>query len=173
MNITRITLSLALLATVSTAVHAGGDKTRAQVRDEYAEAVRTGDVLAPGDTGLKLNELYPQRYPHAPTAPGATREQVKAEYAEAVRSGDVMAGNETGLRANEAYPQRYPAPAAFAFAKTREQVKAETLQAIRDGDMIPSGEGGATLAQEHPQRYGKPRAVFAAGMPQGAQTDAR
>jgi len=39
--------------------------------------------------------------------------------------------------------------------------------------MIPSGEGSATLAQEYPQRYAKPRAVFAAGMPQGAQTDAR
>lgn len=44
--------------------HAHEPVTRAQVLAEYQEAQRTGDLLAPGDSGLKLNELYPSRYPH-------------------------------------------------------------------------------------------------------------
>jgi len=37
-------------------------KSRDQVRAEYLEALRTGDVLAQGDIGEKLNEMYPGRY---------------------------------------------------------------------------------------------------------------
>jgi len=37
-------------------------KSRGEVHDELAEAVRTGDVVARGEIGAKLNELYPQRY---------------------------------------------------------------------------------------------------------------
>jgi hypothetical protein len=37
-------------------------KSRAQVKAETAEAIRNGDMLANNDSGLKLNELYPQRY---------------------------------------------------------------------------------------------------------------
>ena len=29
------------------------------------EALRTGDLVAPRDSGLRLNELYPQRYARA------------------------------------------------------------------------------------------------------------
>lgn len=35
-------------------------KSRAQVRAETAAAIRSGDML--DDSGLKLNEVYPQRY---------------------------------------------------------------------------------------------------------------
>ena len=35
-------------------------KSRAQVKAETAEAIRNGDML--DDSGLRLNELYPQRY---------------------------------------------------------------------------------------------------------------
>jgi hypothetical protein len=48
-------------------------KTREQVRAEYDEAVRTGDIDAPGDVGLKMYELYPQRYAKARGADSATR----------------------------------------------------------------------------------------------------
>jgi len=37
-------------------------KSREEVRDELAEAVRTGDVIASGEIGAKLNEVYPDRY---------------------------------------------------------------------------------------------------------------
>ena len=39
---------------------------------ETLEAIRNGCILAAGDSGLKLNELYPQRYarpaPHVDVA---------------------------------------------------------------------------------------------------------
>lgn len=37
--------------------------TRAQVRAELAEAIRTGDIVGQGDSGRKLNELWPNLYP--------------------------------------------------------------------------------------------------------------
>jgi hypothetical protein len=82
--------------------------TREQVKAEFAEAVRTGEVMADGESGLKLNELYPNRYPAKPVPSRLTREQVKAEFAEAVRTGEVMADGESGLKLNELYPSRYP-----------------------------------------------------------------
>src|SRR5471032_2757016 len=82
MNIARTIVPLALLAAFATTAQAQSEKTREQVKAEWAEAVRTGDVVAPGDTGLKLNELYPQRYPHAAAGIALTRAQVKADFAE-------------------------------------------------------------------------------------------
>jgi hypothetical protein len=37
-------------------------KSREEVRHELAEATRTGDVVARGEIGGKLNELYPNQY---------------------------------------------------------------------------------------------------------------
>jgi len=44
------------------AAAAVASKTRDEVRAETLEAIRMGDVLAPGDSGLKLNERYLQRF---------------------------------------------------------------------------------------------------------------
>jgi hypothetical protein len=163
MNFTRTTVSLLLLAAIGTTAQAQSEKTREQVKAELIAAIRAGDVLANGESGLKLNELYPQRYPHAPAAVGATRDQVKAELAEAIRTGDMIASGEGGLRLNEEFPQRYRAVAvAVAAGKTREQVKAETAQAIRAGDMIAAGEGGFKLNQLYPKRYAKELATYTA-----------
>jgi hypothetical protein len=38
-------------------------KTRAEVKAELMEALRTGDVLANNETGEKLKDLYPGLYP--------------------------------------------------------------------------------------------------------------
>ena len=116
MNIARVTVSLLLLAALGTTAQAQSEKTREQVKAELAEAIRTGDVFARGESGLKLNELYPQRYPQAPAAVAATRAQVKAELAEAIRTGDMIAAGESGLKLNEEFPQRYPAVAVAARA---------------------------------------------------------
>jgi hypothetical protein len=43
-------------------------KTRAQVKAELAEAIRTGNVLADSESGRLMNEVYPNRYPQAPQA---------------------------------------------------------------------------------------------------------
>jgi hypothetical protein len=163
MNIARTSTSLLLLAALSAigcAAQAQTEKTREQVRAELREAVRTGDVLANGDSGLKLNELYPQRYPHAPAA-GATRAQVKAELAEAIRTGDMLADGEVGLKLNQEFPSLYP-PVPVVAGKTREQVRYETAEAVRDGDIIATGETGLKLNQLYPQRYAKQSATHTA-----------
>lgn len=40
-------------------------KTREQVRAELAEAIRTGDIVGNSELGLKLYEMYPDRYKQA------------------------------------------------------------------------------------------------------------
>ena len=97
--------------------------TREQVRAELAEAVRSGDILANGESSLKLNELYPSRYPAKQMQAGLTREQVRAELAEAVRSGNILAQGESSLKLNELYPNRYPAKRMQAGV--REQARAQ------------------------------------------------
>ncbi|RFO96647.1 hypothetical protein DIC66_11525 [Rhodoferax lacus] len=111
-------------------------KTREEVLAELVEAQRTGDIVASNgqeDSGKKLNELYPERYPAKATTAGRTRQQVLDELAEAQRTGDIVAGNgheDSGKKLNELYPERYPAKAAVA-GKTRQQVLDELAEAQR------------------------------------------
>jgi lambda repressor-like predicted transcriptional regulator len=122
------------------------------VAAELAEAIRTGDIVANGQTGLKLNELYPNRYPEKQVQVGLTREQVSTELAQAVRTGDIMANGQTGLKLNELYPSRYPAKQMQAGV-TREQVKAELAQAVRTGDFFVGGEAGGKCNELHPNMH--------------------
>jgi Domain of unknown function (DUF4148) len=82
-----------------------GPKTREQVRAELLDAQRNGDIMADGETGKKLNEVFPNAYPAKSSAAGLTREQVKAELVEAQRRGDVMVDGESGRKLNELSPQ--------------------------------------------------------------------
>ncbi|SCK22646.1 protein of unknown function [Variovorax sp. HW608] len=160
-KLARATGTLFLLAALGAAAHAEGGMTRAQVKADLAEAIRSGNMLAAGESGLTLRELNPQRYPAPVMAEGKTRTQVKAELADAIRTGDIMANDESGLKANEEHPQRYPSH-VVAAGKTRAQVQAELAEAIRTGDMLASDESGLRLNEEHPQRYARPRATMAA-----------
>ena len=45
-----------LLATLVAAAHAEAPKSREAVQAELREAIRTGDVIAAGESGLKMNE---------------------------------------------------------------------------------------------------------------------
>ncbi len=74
--VTRATGTLFLLAALGASAHADGGMTRAQVKAELAEAMRTGNMLAAGESGLTLRELNPQRYPSPVVAQGKTRAQV-------------------------------------------------------------------------------------------------
>lgn len=131
--ISAIALSFAALsAGQAMAADASTPITRDEVKAELAEAVRTGDILAAGDTGLKMNELFPSNYPAKAAGQGNTRDQVKAELAEAVRTGDILADGNTGLKKNELFPGSYPAKAAVQ-GKSRDQVKGELTEAIRTG----------------------------------------
>lgn len=61
--------------------------TRAQVQAELVEAIRTGDMPSGRErTDLKLNELYPSRYPMKSAQTSLTREQVAAELGSANRN---------------------------------------------------------------------------------------
>jgi Domain of unknown function (DUF4148) len=150
MKFNRTLLSAVILSLVGMSALAQPGKTRGQVTAEYFDAVRTGDIVAVGESSLKLNELHPNRYPTMHAAPAKTREQVKAEYAEAVRTGDVSIGA-SSLKLNELYPHRYPAMPT-AMGKTRDQVRAELAEAIRTGD-ISVGESSLKLNERFPHLY--------------------
>jgi len=120
-KLARATGTLFLLAALGAAAHADGGMTRTQVKAELAEAIRTGDIIANDESGLKANEEHPQLYPAHVVAAGKTRAQVQAELAEAIRTGDILASDESGLRLNEEHPQRY--------AKVRATMAAEAPSA--------------------------------------------
>jgi hypothetical protein len=61
-------------------------KTRAEVKAELAEALRTGDYVADGQTGAKANELFPGKYAQPVLAEGKTRAEVRAELVESRRA---------------------------------------------------------------------------------------
>jgi hypothetical protein len=85
-----ITIALILSSGLIAGTPAFAGVTREQVKAELEEAIRTGDIMGPGDRGQKLNELYPNRYPAKQVASNITREQVRSELAAAIRSGNLM-----------------------------------------------------------------------------------
>jgi hypothetical protein len=159
-----LAIALALTGLLGSAAHAQTGKTRDQVQAEFLEAVRSGNIVANGESGLTLRELYPQRYPAVPAA-GVTRAQVLAEFEQARRSGDILAAGDAGLPLNEVNPQAYP-PKAAAHGKTRAQVEAELREALRTGNVLAGGDSGLLLNQLYPERYAN--VVPAAGIPMGA-----
>ena len=64
-------------------------KTRAEVLQELEDAQRTGEIQANDESGLKLNEEYPKRYPAQEAGPSLTREQVRRDLEEARRTGRI------------------------------------------------------------------------------------
>ena len=171
MNKLQTSIALVLASTFAVgAAQAQTPLTREQVKAEYREAVRTGDLLAPGDSGLKLNEMNPDRYPK-PAADGKTRAQVVAEFQAAVRSGDIIRSGDLGLKENEMAPQRYPAAPVVA-GETRAQVRAEYAEAVRTGDILEPGDSGLKMNEAFPQRYAKVRANDAAHRTVAAATPA-
>lgn len=153
--------SLVFLAAFGITAHAETPKTREQVRAELREAIRSGDVFAGGDSGLKLNELYPERYPRAAPVATRTRLEVQAELAEAIRSGAMVAAGEGETTLRDEFPGRYPALAA-APARARAEVVAETREALRTGDVYAAGEAATKLNEQTPARYPRQRALYAA-----------
>ncbi len=54
-------------------------KTRAEVKAELAEAQRNGELIVDSETGLRFNQVYPDRYPQPTVAQGKSRADVRAE----------------------------------------------------------------------------------------------
>lgn len=133
-TLSALSLSLAaLVAGNAFAADASAPKTREQVRAELLQAQSNGDILAQGNSGKLLNELYPSRYPAKVVAQSKTREQVLAELEEAQRTGNILAQGNSGKLLNELNPSQYPAK-AVTQGVTRAQVLAELEQAQRSGD---------------------------------------
>jgi hypothetical protein len=155
-------VAVAAMIAAAAQVHAG--TTRAQVEAELAEAIRTGNMMANGESGLTMRELYPGSYP-APAAAASTvsREQVGAELQDARRQGTTAIIGEAGMAPSDDSPK-------MAMGKTRAQVRAELAEAIRTGNMIANGESGLMLNQVNPDRYAK---VMPSGQPvmSGAAAD--
>ena len=112
MNITKPLTAIAIAMTLAgshAAAFAQEGKSRAEVRAELEDAIRTGDIVT-GEFGFKRNQIWPALYPAQVEAPGKTREQVRAELDEAVRTGDVIIGD-LGFKRSEIAPALY-APGA-------------------------------------------------------------
>lgn len=65
-------------------------KTRADVKAELAEAIRTGNIIVNGQLGLTAYQLNPSAYPTRPMAMSKTRAQVQRELNAARANGDLM-----------------------------------------------------------------------------------
>ncbi len=124
--------------------------TREQVKAEFAEAVRTGDIMS-NRGGQKLNERFPERYAAKQGQSTVTREQVKAELAEAQRTGDIAVG-QSGRKLNEITPNRYPVKQAQA-PLTRAQVNAEWVEAQRTGNYVMASEESGLCNEVHPYMH--------------------
>lgn len=138
-------------------------KTREQVRAELAQAIRSGDLVADGETGQRFNQLYPSLYAQPVVAAGKTRADVRAEVEQARLSGELVSDGQTGEKIAEYVAPRGAATTAVAAAsgKTREQVRAEVREAIESGDLVADGETGQRFNQLYPNRY--PQPVLAQG----------
>jgi len=68
------------------AVTAAVGKTRAEVKAEVAQAIRTGDYVVDGQTGVKANELFSGQYAQPVLADSKARGDVRAELVESRRA---------------------------------------------------------------------------------------
>ena len=153
-QISTLTLTLLALCAGHAMAQTTGPKTRAEVKSELKEAVRTGNMPANDESGRMRNEVNPSAYPPKPVVPCKTREEVRAELEEAKRTGNIMAPGESGCLLNELNPSAYP-PKPTVPCKTREQVRAELAEAQRTGNMPANDESGCMLKDLYPDLYPK------------------
>jgi len=107
-------------------------KSRDEVRQELAQAVRDGTLMH-GEAGPR--DAQPMTQPR-------TRADVRAEFDAARRDGELLAAGEAGPT-----PQAHDAtraPQATLAGKTRAQVRAELAEAQRNGELLAAGEAAFT-----------------------------
>ena len=149
---TAIALAATLAGGQAFAADTSTGKTRAQVKAELVEAVRTGNIRAQDESGRMLNEVNPSQYPAQAVTQGKTRAQVVAELAEAVRTGNIVGNDKTGRMLNEINPSLYPAQPETQ-GNTRAEVRAELAEAIRTGNIRGNDESGRMLNEINPGLY--------------------
>ena len=147
-------MAIALVFSAIAGISSAQGLSRAQMQAELQAAIRNGDMMAPGDSGLTERQLNPSAYPPAPVVAGKARAQVEAELARAIKNGDMIQAS--GLRDKDIEPGMYPKDPVVA-GKSRAQVESELAMAIRDGDMMAPGDSGMTEYQLNPQFYAHQR----------------
>jgi hypothetical protein len=85
-QISAIAIAFSALFTGQAMAADNGPATRAQVKAELAEAIRSGNMTL-NESGVLYNEFFPHNYP-APQVESKTRAEVKAELAEAIANGN-------------------------------------------------------------------------------------
>ena len=73
-------------------------KTRVQVQAELAEAMRVGDLIVDGQTGLTAYQLNPSAFPERSMATGKTRAEVLSELEKARMDGSLVRLNAESQR---------------------------------------------------------------------------
>jgi hypothetical protein len=153
--LTVVAMALSTLATgQALAADPGAAKSRAEVKAELADAIRSGNMIASGESGATFRELFPHRYAQPVVTAGKTRAEVKAELAEAIRNGDMVASGESGATFRELYPHQYTQQPVNA-GKSRAEVKAELSDAMRNGNLNAEGKSGASFKRYYPGRDGQ------------------
>ncbi len=96
-----LTISLAAFIAIAgtTPAMAETDKTRAQVKAELAQAMRTGDMPGLGYSALRPKEIHPHQYPATAKVPSKTLEQIKAKLRDAIGTSDMRAEGRLELEA--------------------------------------------------------------------------
>eukprot|EP00388_Colpodella_angusta_P048865 GDKK01077628.1.p1 GENE.GDKK01077628.1~~GDKK01077628.1.p1 ORF type:complete len:126 (-),score=12.58 GDKK01077628.1:61-438(-) len=84
-------------------------KTREQVQQELGQAIKSGEMMAAGESGAKLNEIAPGSYPSQAVAAVSpkSRDEVKHELAEAILHGEIVANGEDGRMLKDVFPGMY------------------------------------------------------------------
>ncbi len=140
--ISTIVLAVAALTAGHAIAQDATPKSREQVRAELIEATRTGELVGEAETGRKLNQMFPGRYPaSSAVADAKTRAEVKAELAEAARSGDLAVAGEYSPAIDSSSASGNASGTGRAEGKTREQVRAELREANRNGSLIVGDMG--------------------------------
>lgn len=153
--------TLALAAAFAVTAAGAQTLTREQVKAELNDALRSGNVVAAGQLGLKENEIHPELYQARAEKASKSRAQVRGELTQAQREGTLSWG-QAGMTQREARPDLYPTQTASL--KTRAEVKAELADAIRHGDLV-AGTTGMTYRELNPQRYADVKAGTTNGNP--------
>ena len=86
---------------------AGQGFTAQQVQAQLAAAARDGALLAPGEAGLTMREIYTGRYAPSQVAAGASRNDVEQQLFEAIRTGDYIVGGEIGGKCKDLHPEMH------------------------------------------------------------------
>jgi len=117
-TVSTVVMALAALGAASSfaaniPTDAVGNKTRAEVRAEYLQAVKNGEIVSATEGAVLVAPAFVST---------KTRADVRAEYLQAVKNGQIV-------QVTEGEPLVAP---AFVSTRTRDEVRAEAVAAAHN-----------------------------------------